>query len=486
MDTLSVISNFEKQRIIVIGDIMLDRFIAGSVSRISPEAPIPVLKAKDERISIGGAGNVAVNLTSLGACVKIFGIIGNDDNGNKLSELLKQTEIDSNDIITDPERITTTKSRIISRNQQIVRIDHEQINPISDLTRKKIVRSYINSINKFKPDGIIISDYAKGLITRKLCKEIIKHPKVKNIFVAVDPKGKDFTKYKGASVITPNQTEAEEVCGFNIVGEATIKKAMKRLSKITGIDNIIITRGNEGISYFVRGQYINTVHSNAREIFDVTGAGDTVVSVLTLSYLSSKSWEDSVRIANAAAGIVVVRVGTGSVTQRDLLNAFVNNRNLKLEKIVSRNFLLELLSQLRKEKKKVTFTNGCFDLFHKGHLHLLNEAKNFGDILIVGVNDDDSVKRIKGEQRPYIPALDRARMIAELECVNFVIVFAEDTPLKLIKMIKPDILIKGSDYKHKKVIGSEFVESYGGEVKFIEQLKGISTSTLLSKIRHSN
>jgi D-beta-D-heptose 7-phosphate kinase/D-beta-D-heptose 1-phosphate adenosyltransferase len=486
MDTLSVISNFEKQRIIVIGDIMLDRFIAGSVSRISPEAPVPVLKSKDELISIGGAGNVAVNLMSLGACVKIFGVTGNDDDSNKLSELLKQTEIDSDDIITDPERITTTKTRIISRNQQILRIDHEQINPISIITRKKIVRSYIDSINKFKPDGIIISDYAKGLMTRELCKEIIKHPKVKNIFVAVDPKGRDFTKYKGASMITPNQTEAEEVCGFNIVGEATIKKAMKKLIKITGIDNIIITRGKEGISYCVRGENINTVHSNAREIFDVTGAGDTVVSVLTLSYLSSKSWEESVRIANAAAGVVVGRVGTVSVTQRDLLNAFVNNRNLKLEKIVSRNFLLELLSQLRKEKKKITFTNGCFDLFHKGHLHLLNEAKNFGDILIVGVNDDDSVKRIKGEQRPYIPALDRARMIAELECVDFVVVFAEDTPLELIKMIKPDILVKGSDYKHKKVIGSEFVEGYGGKVKFIEQLTGISTSTLLSKIRHSN
>lgn len=486
MDTLSVISNFEKQRIIVIGDIMLDRFITGSVSRISPEAPVPVLKAKDERISIGGAGNVAVNLIGLGASVKIFGVLGNDDNGKKLSELLRQTEIDSNDLITDPERITTTKTRIISRNQQIVRIDHEQINPISDITRKKIVRSYINSIDKFRPDGIIISDYAKGMMTGEVCKEIIRHTRVKKIFVAVDPKGKDFAKYNGASVITPNQTEAEEVCGFSFVGEATIKKAMKKLIKITGIDNIIITRGKEGISYCVRGENTKTIHSNAREIFDVTGAGDTVVSVLTLSYLSSESWEDSVRIANAAAGIVVGRVGTVSLTQRDLLNAFVNDRNLKLQKIVSRKSLYELLLQLRKEKKKITFTNGCFDLFHKGHLHLLNEAKNFGDILIVGVNDDDSVRRIKGEERPYIPALDRARMIAELECVNFVVVFPEDTPLELIKMIRPDMLIKGSDYKHEKVIGSEFVESYGGEVRFIEQLKGISTSTLLSKIRNSN
>jgi D-beta-D-heptose 7-phosphate kinase/D-beta-D-heptose 1-phosphate adenosyltransferase len=486
MDTLSVISNFKKQRIIVIGDIMLDRFITGIVSRISPEAPVPVLKAKDERVSIGGAGNVAINLISLGASVKIFGILGNDDNGNKLSELLKQTDIDSNDLITDPERITTTKTRIITRNQQIVRIDYEQNNPISDITRKKMARSYLSSMDKFKPDGIIISDYAKGLITKELCKEIMKLPKVKNIFVAVDPKGKDFTKYKGASVITPNQTEAEEVCGFNIVDEATLKKAMKKLIKITGIDNIIITRGKEGISYCVKGGNTKTVRSNAREIFDVTGAGDTVISVLTLSFLSSKSWQDSVRIANAAAGMAVERVGTVSVTQRDLLDAFGNNRNLKPQKIVSRKSLFELLSHLRKEKKKITFTNGCFDLFHKGHLHLLNEAKNFGDVLIVGVNDDDSVKRIKGEERPYTPALDRAEMIAELECVNFVVVFPEDSPLELIKMIKPDILIKGSDYEHEKVIGSEFVESYGGKVKFIEQLKGISTSTLLSKIRHSN
>ena len=184
--------------------------------------------------------------------------------------------------------------------------------------------------------------------------------------------------------------------------------------------------------------------------------------------------------------MVVGRVGTARVTQRDLFNAFLNNRNLKPQKIVSREALFELLPRLRKEKKKITFTNGCFDLFHKGHLHLLNEAKNFGDILIVGVNDDDSVKRIKGAERPYIPALDRARMIAELECVNFVVVFPENTPLKLIKIIKPDILIKGSDYKHEKVIGSEFVESYGGKVRFVELLKGISTSTLSSKIRHSS
>jgi D-beta-D-heptose 7-phosphate kinase/D-beta-D-heptose 1-phosphate adenosyltransferase len=486
MDTLSVIRNFGQQRIIVIGDIMLDRFITGTVSRISPEAPVPVLKAKGERISIGGAGNVAINLIGLGASVKIFGILGNDDNGKKLSELLEQTEIDSNDLVIDPERITTTKTRIISRNQQIVRIDQEQNNPISETTRKRIVRSFANSVNKFKPDGIIISDYAKGMITSELCEEIIRHPRVKKIFIAVDPKGRDFTKYKGATAITPNQTEAQEVCGFNIVDEATLEKSMKKLTKITGIDTIIITRGNEGISYSARGENTKTVHSNAREIFDVTGAGDTVVSVLTLSYLSSKSWEDSVRIANAAAGIVVGRVGTVSVTQRDILNAFDNNKNPNLQKIVSRKSLFELLPQLKKEKKKITFTNGCFDLFHKGHLHLLNEAKNFGDILIVGVNDDDSVKRIKGEERPYIPAVDRARMIAELECVNFVVVFPEDTPLELIKMIKPDILTKGSDYKHENVIGSEFVESYGGKVKFIEQLKGISTSTLLSKIRHSN
>ncbi len=484
MDALSVISKFPKQRIVVIGDVMLDRFITGSVSRISPEAPVPVLKAREERISIGGAGNVAVNLTSLGADVKIFGIVGNDDNGKKLLKLFEQTAIDSDDLMTDAERITTTKTRIISRNQQVIRIDHEQTDPISGMTRKKLVRSCIDSISKFRPDGIIISDYAKGLVTNELCREVIKHPKMRRVFVAVDPKGRDFAKYRGASMITPNQAEAEEVCGFSIVDEATLRKAMKQLTQVTGIENIVITRGKDGISYCVKGRNTRTVHSDAREIFDVTGAGDTVVSVLTLSYLSSGSWDDSVRIANAAAAMVVARVGTVSVTQSDLLSSFSNNP--KLQKVVSRKSIVELLFRLRKEKKTIAFTNGCFDLFHKGHLHLLNEAKKLADTLIVGINDDDSVKRIKGEERPYIPALDRARMVAELDCVNYVVVFPEDTPLELIKMIKPDTLIKGSDYRHRKVVGRGFVESYGGQVKFISELKDISTSTIVAKIRHSS
>lgn len=486
MDTLSIISNFEKLKIIVIGDIMLDRFITGNVSRISPEAPVPVLRVNDESFSIGGAGNVAMNLIKLGATVKMFGVIGDDYNGHKLSELLRQTRIDSDDLLFDPGRITTTKTRIISKNQQIVRIDHELNTPIPDLIRKRIVKALIDSVNKFKPDGIILSDYDKGMITKELCKETMRHPRLRNIFFAVDPKGRDFVKYRGASVITPNRSEAEDVCGFKIDTDAAAKRAIQHLNRLTGIGNIIITRGSKGISYRVKGGKTKTLQSHAREIFDVTGAGDTVVSVLTLSYLSSESWETSVRMANAAGGIVVGRVGTASVTPAELITALGNDSNLRPQKIVSRESLMNLLPMVRKGGKTIIFTNGCFDLFHKGHLYLLNQAKKLGDILIVAINDDESVRRIKGEGRPYIPASDRAEMIAELGCVDFVVIFPEDSPLELIKRIKPDTLVKGSDYKNKTVVGSEFIGSYGGKVRFVQQVKGVSTSRLSSKIKSLN
>jgi D-beta-D-heptose 7-phosphate kinase/D-beta-D-heptose 1-phosphate adenosyltransferase len=465
---------------------MLDRYIWGKVKRISPEAPVPVLKVSAENLSPGGAANVALNLKSLGANVELHGVIGNDYEGEKLVELLKQIEINPKGIIHDPKRPTTTKTRLIAESQQITRVDREETFQISNDLKNKLINMITNSIEKRTPHGLIISDYGKGLITEKLFAEIIRLAKSKGIFVAIDPKGRDFTKYRGANVITPNQREAEEICGFSIETDDALEKAFEVLIKETDADYVLITRGKHGISFYVKGGGVKTVPSNAKEVFDVTGAGDTVISTFTLAFLSSNSLEDSVKIANLAAGLVVSRIGTSTVTSGDLLNHFENDKYSLKGKILTKDFLPVIFSGIKSRGEKIVFTNGCFDLFHIGHLKLLKEAKKLGDILVVGINTDDSVRRLKGEGRPLISENDRANLIAGLDFVDYIVLFQEENPSELIEAIRPDVLVKGSDYKPEAVIGKDFVESYGGKIHTIPIVEGISTTYLLNKIRNGS
>ena len=484
MSIPSIINHFNELRVLVIGDIMLDRYIWGRVQRISPEAPVPVLKVSGENLSPGGAANVAVNLKSLGAQVELFGIIGRDYEGEKLIDQLKQIDIDSKGIIYDLERQTTTKTRLIAESQHIARVDREETFPISNDLKKKLINLFKKSVEEQIPHGIIISDYTKGTINKDLSIEIIRFANEKGIFVVVDPKGMDFSKYKGANVLTPNQREAEEMCGFPIEDEDTLKKAVENLIKETDADGVLITRGKRGISFSARGSDVKTIPSNAKEVFDVTGAGDTVISTFTLAFLSSNSWEDSIKIANQAAGIVVSRIGTATVTQGDLLDYFGNEKYSLSSKMPSRELLSSTISRLREKGEKIVFTNGCFDIFHIGHLKLLKEAKKLGDVLVVGINNDESVRRLKGEGRPLISENDRAHIIAALDCVDYIVLFKEDNPAELIEILKPDILVKGSDYTPDKVIGREFVESYGGRVCIIPIVEGISTTYLVNKIKN--
>jgi D-beta-D-heptose 7-phosphate kinase/D-beta-D-heptose 1-phosphate adenosyltransferase len=483
MSISSIIKRFGELRVLVIGDLMLDRYAWGRVIRISPEAPVPVLKVLSENLLPGGAANVGSNLRSLGANVEICGVIGKDYEGEKLIELLERIGIDSKNIILDPKRPTTTKTRLVAGTQQIARMDREETCPISDELKTRLMDMITRLVKERPPHGIIISDYAKGLIGEDISGEIIRLAKREEIFIAVDPKGKDFAKYSGTNVITPNQKEAEEVCGFSIEDERTLKRAIEILMEETHADCVLITRGKQGISFCVKGSEIKTISSDAREVFDVTGAGDTVVSVSTLSYLSSKSWEDSVRIANLAAGIVVGRVGTATVTQADLIEHFEDDKHLISGKILSREVLSATISRLKAKGEKIVFTNGCFDLLHVGHLRLLKEAKKLGDVLVVAINSDSSVRALKGEGRPLISENDRAHIIASLDCVDYVSLFAEDTPLELIKVLKPDILVKGGDYTLDTVVGRDFVEGYGGRVCIIPLIEGVSTSALVNKIR---
>jgi len=464
---------------------MLDRYIRGEVKRISPEAPVPVLKVSEERLLPGGAANVARNLKSLGASVKLFGVTGEDIEGKELLELIKQEGIDTRNIIVDPERPTTTKTRLIAESQQITRVDREEVKPIPDRVMDKLITAISESFKKDKPHGVIISDYGKGVIRKELSQAVIQLARRNGVFVAVDPKGKDFSKYRGTNAITPNQRETEEVCGFPIKDESDLKRAVEILVKQTETDGILITRGKQGISFYVVGNesQVKTIPSDAKEVFDVTGAGDTVVSTFTLAYLSSGSWEDSVKIANTAAGIVVGRLGAATVSSEELLE-HLNNRYTYQRKILRRDTLLLTASQLKSAGKKIVFTNGCFDLFHTGHLHLLEEAKKLGDVLIVAINSDQSVKRLKGAQRPIFDENERAKIIAALGFVDYVVVFEEDTPFELIEELKPDIIVKGGDYTVERVVGRDIVESYGGRVHIIPLLEGVSTSSLIEKIKN--
>ncbi len=485
MNTVLIIERFCRLRVIVIGDIMLDRYIRGEVKRISPEAPVPVLKVSEERLLPGGAANVARNLKSLGASVKLFGVTGEDIEGKELLELIKQEGIDTRNIIVDPERPTTTKTRLIAESQQITRVDREEVKPIPDRVMDKLITAISESFKKDKPHGVIISDYGKGVIRKELSQAVIQLARRNEVFVAVDPKGKDFSKYRGTNAITPNQRETEEVCGFPIKDESDLKRAVEILVKQTETDGILITRGKQGISFYVVGNesQVKTIPSDAKEVFDVTGAGDTVVSTFTLAYLSSGSWEDSVKIANTAAGIVVGRLGAATVSSEELLE-HLNNRYTYQRKILRRDTLLLTASQLKSAGKKIVFTNGCFDLFHTGHLHLLEEAKKLGDVLIVAINSDQSVKRLKGAQRPIFDENERAKIIAALGFVDYVVVFEEDTPFELIEELKPDIIVKGGDYTVERVVGRDIVESYGGRVHIIPLLEGVSTSSLIEKIKN--
>lgn len=481
-----IMKRFGRQRILVVGDIMLDRYVRGTVERISPEAPVPVLKVTEEACAPGGAGNVALNLRTMGAKVELIGSLGKDREGDEIVRFLKESGIGSGGIVRSSGKPTTSKTRLIAGTQQIARMDMEVDTPTHESVEKALLKSIERAVGEFKPKGIIISDYSKGVVTDGLVSRVIGLAKKSRMFVTVDPKGKEYARYRGASAITPNLREAELASGIKISDERTLRKAAEMIMKQTEADFVLITRGSGGMSYFSKHGESGTVPSHPVEVFDVTGAGDTAAGVFTLSFLASCLLEESVKIANAAAGIVVSRVGTASVTQAELRAYFAREEEAEKGKIQGRGALAKTLTGLRAKGKKVVFTNGCFDLFHTGHLKLLREARKLGDALVVAINSDRSVRRLKGSGRPYITEADRALLLAALDCVDYLCVFEEDTPLELIKELKPDVLVKGGDYRREEVAGSGFVEGQGGRVVIIPLVKGISTSTLAEKIKNGN
>ncbi len=468
-----------RPRVLIVGDMILDRYQYGATERISPEAPIVVLAADHEEHRLGGCGNVAANMATLGADVHCVAVVGDDEGARRIRELLDVTGVDSGGLVTDIDRPTIRKTRVVSQSQQLLRIDEERLDPLSTSVERTVLDRI--EARAAEVDLVIISDYGKGVLTeavlRRLCR---RHDGPR---VLVDPKGTDYSRYRGASAVTPNKHEAEVATGLRLDTDERIREAGRLLCERADLEAAVITLGARGMYCgLADGSGEWSMPAQARSVYDVTGAGDTVIATLGYALASGAGWEAAIRLANTAAGLAVQRFGVAAITLDELRSALTGSV-LTSSKILSREDLVARVATERAAGRRIVFTNGCFDVLHVGHLDYLTEARSFGDLLVVGVNDDASVQRLKGPSRPVNRDDDRAALLAGLECVSLVTIFSEDTPLALIKAVTPSVLVKGADWADKGVVGQEWVEEHGGRLVLADVRAGYSTTTTLAKIR---
>lgn len=462
-------------RILVIGDLMIDHYLWGGCERISPEAPVQVVDISRETTVLGGAGNVINNLITLGAKVHVSAVIGDDENGEELLSMLKAIGVETAGMIRQSGRKTSKKSRIIASNQQILRYDKESKDPIDPSSEKEVV-AYVESVVS-GCDIVIISDYGKGVVTQIVAGGIIAAAKKAGKKVLVDPKGKDYRKYSGAYLLTPNKKEASEATGIAIKDDQSLQRALLSLKETCALECSMITLSEDGIAIY--DETMRRFPTVAKEVFDVTGAGDTVIASLSFALASGFSIDEAAPFANHAAAVVVGKIGSATVTLSEI-EAYESSLHQSTSEmhIKTKDEIVALSERLKKEGKKVVFTNGCFDILHVGHVKYLQEAKSYGDVLIVGLNSDSSVRSLKGPTRPVNTEADRAYILAALEAVDYVVVFSEETPHDLIQNIAPDILVKGGDYEGKKVVGAEFAK----ELRLVQFVDGKSTTATIARI----
>ena len=479
------LSALNQKRILVVGDVMLDRYLWGDVKRISPEAPVPVVRIRQQSEIPGGAGNVAANLAGLECPASILGVCGKDEAGNRLRKIFSEKGIDP--LLQESlVRPTITKTRVMARGQQLLRLDEEEPRILSLELEEKIFARF----EQVAPvcDGVVLSDYGKGIFqTPNLCQRIIRYCRTLDIPVLVDPKGSDWTRYQGATCITPNTAELERVTGSSAEeGEPELIQSATATRRQYGLEWLLVTRGSRGMILCGNDASPLVIPARAREVFDVSGAGDTVIATLAAGLALGLSFSQAAQLSNLAAGIVVGKLGTQPITRPELSAAIELNDMQRQSTGASKIAILEsariLIKSWQSSGQKVVFTNGCYDLLHPGHIHLLHQSRDLGDRLIVGLNTDASVRRLKGNTRPIVAERDRAAIISALGCVDLVVLFDEDTPLQLIRAIKPDILVKGEDYRLDQVVGREVVESYGGKVCRVPLLQGYSTTQIAEKI----
>lgn len=471
--TLSL-PDFTKVKVVVLGDVMLDRYWHGATDRISPEAPVPVVHVQDMQERPGGAGNVALNLRALGCDVRLLGMVGDDSAGERLEEELRSAGVFCH-FQRVPSLPTTSKLRVLGRHQQLIRLDFEQsfqgVDPSSLLDQCQ---------SQFaEADVVILSDYGKG--TLQHVQSIIQLAKRMKKTVLVDPKGRDFSRYYGATIITPNLKEFEAIVGPSR-SEKAIEENAFALMKEHYFEAVLITRGEHGMSFIQTNQEPLHVPARAQEVYDVTGAGDTVISTLAASIAAGASFSDAVCLANTAAGISVTKLGSATVTVPELRRVLQRQENSELG-VLTESELMVTVADARAHNETIVMTNGCFDILHIGHITYLQQAKALGTRLIVAVNDDESVARLKGPTRPINSLENRMSMLAALRVVDWVVPFSEDTPERLITRVLPDILVKGGDYEVDKIAGSRAVIANGGSVRILTFVDGHSTSNMLKKIR---
>lgn len=476
------LNNIKKKSILVIGDVMLDNYYKGEIKRISPEAPVPVFRKKSEHSVLGGAANVAANLVAANQKVSIMSIIGNDDNGKRLLEYFKNKAINT-DLIQILDRATTIKTRFLANNnQQVLRLDVEDVEPISEKTCKDLLKKLEDEIDCYHL--ILLSDYLKGLLTPEFTQGILKMAHTHNIPAIIDVKDPHIEKYYGADLLKPNLKELRDLTGMPAKSDNEIIEAANKLRQQCACKYVLCTCGARGMVLVGEDQKPLFIAAQCREVFDVSGAGDTTIAYLAAAMANEIDMNDAVTIANYAAGIQVGKVGTSSVYMQEVRDFISNEDNGTSHKILQP----EDVENFRQNNinKKIVFTNGCFDILHVGHKRYLQQAAALGDILIVGVNSDASVRRLKGPSRPINPEQDRAEMLCAMGFIDYVVIFDEDTPYELIKNIQPDVLVKGGDYKPEEVVGRDIVEARGGKLVLISFVEGKSTTNIIKKIEEDN
>ena len=468
----------KKPNILVIGDLMIDHYLWGSCDRISPEAPVQVVNVKKESSVLGGAGNVINNLVTLGSVVDVISVIGNDSVANELKSLLEKIDVPTSNLVVENNRKTSKKSRLIASQQQVLRYDMESIDDINENSHKQIIQTLEKNINKYS--SIILSDYGKGVLTTNLTKEIIKIANKNSIKVLVDPKGKDYSKYKGSYTLTPNKKEAMEATNIDIKDESSLIEALKSLKTQCELEVSLITLSEQGIAIF--DDELTIKPTVAREVYDVTGAGDTVIASIAFALGNNLDIKDAIYFANLAAGVVVGKIGSATTTLDEIYEyEYSLHKSNSTSHIKTFDEIKTLSSKLHSQGKKIVFTNGCFDILHVGHVKYLEVAKSYGDVLILGLNADSSVKKLKGPTRPINTQDDRAYILASLESVDYVVIFEEETPYELIKLIKPHVLVKGGDYEGKEVVGQDIAD----ELKLVQFVDGKSTTNTIKRIQEN-
>ncbi len=483
---LKTVTNLGSPKVLVVGDFMLDVYIYGDALRISPEAPVPVLKVTKNEYRCGGAGSVAADLAALGARPLCLGVIGDDRNSEILKKKLTEIGADITGLLQIANRPTISKQRLIGlaqhlHRQQLIRMDYEPTETLADELNKVILQTYKDELSS--ADIVCLQDYDKGLLSPSVCQQMIQLAVQVNKKVIVDPSlTSDYSKYLGATVITPNRKETSAAVGFEVTNAQTAAKAAEELVRKLKLQAVVITLDKEG-AYLRTEDISQIIPTRGRSVYDVTGAGDMVLATLAITLAAGCDYETAVQLSNITGGIEVEKFGTATVTIEEIANEIVSQKRGTSGKVRSIEVLLDELTWHRKGKKTIVFTNGCFDVIHRGHIEYLEFCKSQGDLVVIGVNSDSSVKIIKGHARPINNQHDRAIVLAALEMVDYITLFDEPDPLNLIKKVKPDVLVKGEDWAEKGVVGREFVESLGGKVVLAPLVEGKSSTVTIEKMK---